>query len=137
MKHYQVVAAVVELNSRILCTKKGLTRYSYTSNHWEFPGGKIEEGETPQQALCRELLEELDCEVTVGEEIITVTHQYPDFIITLHAYQCTAQSPYLILQEHIEYKWQLPTELPSMEWCDADLPIVKAVCEQYHASQSR
>ena len=70
-----VVAAVIEHEGEILCMQKGKTRFAYTSHHWEFPGGKVEAGETPQQALRRELLEEMDYDVEVGEHLITVTYQ--------------------------------------------------------------
>ena len=71
-KHYNVVAAVVEVDGKVLCMQRGVTRYSYTSHLWEFPGGKIEDGETPEQALHRELIEEMDFDVEVHEHMATV-----------------------------------------------------------------
>ncbi len=121
----EVVAAVIEHDGEILCMKRGESRYPYTSHRWEFPGGKVEVGETQQQALHRELLEEMDYEVEVGEHLITVTHHYPDFNITLAAYRCTACDRHFVMREHAAYCW-LPTEqLLNLDWCAADLPIAK------------
>jgi 8-oxo-dGTP diphosphatase len=86
MKHYNVVAAVVCHDGKYLCMQKGKTKFEYTSYKWEFPGGKIEPGETPQQALARELMEEMEYLVEVGEELVTVNHEYPDFSITMTAF---------------------------------------------------
>ena len=88
MKHYNVVAAVVCHDGKYLCMQKGKTKFEYTSYKWEFPGGKIEPGETPQQALVRELMEEMEYLVEVGEELVTVNHEYPDFSITMTAFLC-------------------------------------------------
>lgn len=127
MKHYHVVAAVIEHQGMILCMQRGETPFAYTAHHWEFPGGKVEPGETPEQALRRELLEELDYDVEVGQHIITVTHSYPDFIITLAAYHCTARSAHLVLREHQAHRWLRPDQLMQLDWCAADVPIARAV----------
>ena len=123
-KHYRVVAAVVEVDGRVLCMQRGVTRYSYTSHHWEFPGGKIEPGETPRQALHRELLEEMDYDVEVHELLATVTHDYPDFTITLAAYRCTATTTRFTMREHAASRWLPWHELPSLPWCAADARLV-------------
>jgi len=123
-RHYHVVAAVVEVDGRVLCVQHGVTRYAYTSNRWEFPGGKIEDGETPQQALHREMLEEMDYDVRVGECLATITHDYPDFTITLAAYHCTATSTQFILREHINACWLPWSQLATLDWCEADRRLI-------------
>lgn len=123
-KHYNVVAAVIEVDGKVLCMKRGVTRYSYTSHLWEFPGGKIEPGETPQQALSRELLEEMDLHVDVHEQLATVTHDYPDFTITLTAYRCTAATTAFTMREHADSCWLPWGELSSLSWCAADERLV-------------
>ncbi len=123
-KHYNVVAAVIEVDGRVLCMQRGVTRYPYTSHLWEFPGGKIEPGETPEQALHRELLEEMDLDVEVHELLATVTHDYPDFTITLAAYRCTASTTAFTMREHASSCWLPWDELPSLPWCAADQRLV-------------
>lgn len=123
-KHYRVVAAVVEVDGRVLCMQRGESRYSYISHMWEFPGGKIEPGETPQQALHRELMEEMDLDVEVGEHLATVTHDYPDFTITLAAYHCIAMTTDFVMREHAASCWLPWNELPSLPWCAADERLV-------------
>ena len=125
-KHYHVVAAVIEVDGRVLCMQRGVSRYPYTSHHWEFPGGKIEPGETPQQALHRELLEEMDLDVEVHELLATVTHDYPDFTITLAAYRCTAGTTAFTMREHAASRWLPWNELPSLDWCAADARLIAA-----------
>lgn len=127
MKHYQVVAAVVEHEGRVLCVRKGATRYAYTSYRYEFPGGKIEPGETPQAALRRELREEMDFDVTVGEQVTTVEHAYPDFAITLQAFRCSCTAPAFRLKEHVDARWLRRDELPTLPWAAADVAIVRAL----------
>lgn len=124
-KHYNVVAAVIEVGGKVLCMRRGVTRYAYTSHLWEFPGGKIEPGETPQQALHRELLEEMDLDVEVHEHLATVTHDYPDFSITLAAYRCTAQTTDFIMREHAASRWLPRDELKTLSWCAADARLIK------------
>jgi len=123
-KHYNVVAAVIEVNGKVLCMQRGSTRYSYTSHLWEFPGGKIEEGETPQQALHRELLEEMDLDVEVREHLATVTHDYPDFTITLAAYRCVADTTQFTMREHAASRWLPWSELMTLPWCAADERLI-------------
>lgn len=124
MKHYNVVAAVIEHEDKILCVQRGQTKYDYTAYKYEFPGGKIEPGETPRQALHREILEELKYDIEVGEQLITVNHQYPDFSITMTAFRCTALHSHPTLTEHISAQWLKPAEMTSLDWAEADKPIV-------------
>ncbi len=129
MKHYKVVAAVIIYNNKILCVQKGKTRFAYTSYKYEFPGGKVEPHESKQEALKREIEEELNYEITVGKELITVEHQYPDFAITMTAFLCTATNSALSLSEHVSACWLECTELISLDWAEADIPIVRALME--------
>ena len=137
-KHYNVVAAVIEVDGKVLCMQRGVTRYPYTSHMWEFPGGKIEPGEpggkiepgeTPEQALHRELLEEMDLDVEVHELLATVTHDYPDFTITLAAYHCTAATRDFVMREHAASRWLPWRELPSLAWCAADEKLIEQFSE--------
>ena len=84
MKSIEVVAAVIRLGEKYLCVQRGQTKFSYTSFRYEFPGGKVEEGESLQEALQREIMEEMDYVIEVGEKLLTVHHTYPDFEITMH-----------------------------------------------------
>ena len=129
-KHYDVVAAVVEHGGRVLCLRKGTTRYAYTSHRWEFPGGKVEAGEMPEQALQRELREELCIHVEVLGHLVTVEHDYPDFSITLRAYRCSSTSGEVRLLEHEAMQWLCPSQLPTLDWCAADVPIAQAVARE-------
>lgn len=128
--HYHVVCAVIRHpqdsgdQARYLCMQKGETRHPYTTHRWEFPGGKVEPGETPQQALHRELLEEMDYDVQVGPFLCQVTHTYPHFTITMQAYLCQAHTESYTLREHIEGRWCTPAQMATLPWCDADRPIL-------------
>ena len=123
-KHHHVVAAGIEVDGRVLCMQRGENRYPYTSHRWEFPGGKIEPGETPEQALHRELIEEMDYDVEVCEHLATVTHDYPDFTITLAAYRCKASTTAFTMREHAASRWLPWNELSTLPWCAADERLI-------------
>lgn len=129
MKHYNVVAAVVCHDGKYLCMQKGKTKFEYTSYKWEFPGGKIELGETPQQALARELMEEMEYLVEVGEELVTVNHEYPDFSITMTAFLCTPKGDAdgFKRREHADSKWCSADELKGLNWAAADIDVVEGI----------
>ena len=127
MKHYEVVAAVIEYEDKILCMQRGKAKFEYTSYKFEFPGGKVEAGEEKHIALVRELSEEMDLNVTISENdyLLTVDHTYPDFAITMHAYLCKVNTPDFVMKEHVDFKWLSVCELDSLDWAEADKPIVE------------
>jgi len=125
MKHIEVVAAIIIHEGKILCVQRGPAKYDYISHKWEFPGGKVETGETKMGALVREIKEELLMDVTVEVFFTTVQHTYPDFQLTMHSYLCSCESNELTLTEHSDYKWLSKNELKELDWAAADLPIVE------------
>ena len=127
MKQYNVVAAVICHEDKLLCMQKGRTKFEYTSYKFEFPGGKIEPGESPQDALKRELMEEMNYRIQVMKEIVTVEHTYPDFSITMRAFLCTAGSPTFVMNEHVAFEWKEVEELKELDWAAADVGIVDAI----------
>ncbi|MDA0524894.1 (deoxy)nucleoside triphosphate pyrophosphohydrolase [Methanococcoides alaskense] len=131
MKHYDVVAAIIMDDDKVLCVQRNHGKYDYISLKYEFPGGKIEPNETREQALERELLEELDLNIEIGREFLTVNHQYPDFSITMHSFICTALNSTLNLKEHIAFKWLNPENLSTLDWAEADLPIISKLMKEY------
>ena len=124
MKKVEVVAAVIFHNNKILCVQRGENKYSYRSFKYEFPGGKVENGETNEAAIKREILEELNLEISIDSQFLTVNHEYPDFILTMHSFICFCDNPSIELSEHIDCKWLDKTELKTLDWAAADVPIV-------------
>lgn len=129
MPHYNVVAAAIRQDGRYLCMKRTRSHYPYTSEKWEFPGGKIEKGETAEQALLRELQEEMGWTVGIGREIATVEHEYPDFAITLRLFLCTPGEGEFRLYSHLDYKWLTPAEMTSLDWTAADRKLTEMLPE--------
>ncbi|MFA5528713.1 MAG: (deoxy)nucleoside triphosphate pyrophosphohydrolase [Peptostreptococcales bacterium] len=125
MKRIEVVAAVLRKEGKIFCAQR--KDEGPLAKKWEFPGGKIETGETREEALVRELYEELNIQVQVGDFIMTIEHQYPTFHITMHAYYCNMDNAILELSEHLDSKWLNPIQLGQLDWAEADIPIVKKV----------
>ena len=130
MKHYEVVAAIIFNDDKILCVQRNSSKYSYISNKFEFPGGKIEIGETKFQALYREIFDELNLKIEIKNEFLSVFHQYPDFEITMHSFLCKADSSNLILKEHIDFKWLNKNKLLDLDWAAADVPIVEKLINE-------
>lgn len=124
MKNITVAAAIIINNHKILCVQRNTNKYDYISLKFEFPGGKIEEGESKEQALMREIKEELNLDIKIESEYLTVEHQYPDFHLTMHSFICSCENTMLELTEHIDYKWLSRDELIGLDWAAADIPIV-------------
>ena len=124
MKHIEVAAAVIVRDGRIFATQRGYGEYK---DWWEFPGGKIEPGETPQQALVREIREELATGIAVGSLVRTVEWDYPGFHLTMHCYWCTLDSAKPRLLEHEAARWLSRDELASVSWLPADREIIEDI----------
>ena len=124
-KHIEVVAAIIrDDKGRIFATQRG---YGAMKDGWEFPGGKIEPGETPEQALKREISEELDTEIEVGQLLHIVEWDYPEFHLTMHCYWCRVKSGKLTLKEHEAAKWLSIDKLDTVNWLPADQEVVNEV----------
>lgn len=124
MKKVEVVAAIIYFEEKILCVQRGDNKYNYIAYKYEFPGGKVEQGESNEEAIKREILEELNLKIKIDSQFITVNHQYPDFILVMHSFNCSCSSPKLELSEHIDFKWLNKNELKTLDWAAADVPIV-------------
>ena len=122
MKTLEVVAAIIfDEQGRIFATQRG---YGEWKDWWEFPGGKIEAGETPQQALHREIREELDAEIEVGTLLHTINYDYPAFHLTMHCFRCTLAESHVTLLEHEAARWLAPDELQTVRWLPADEELI-------------
>jgi 8-oxo-dGTP diphosphatase len=125
MKEIEVVAAIIKNGNKFLCVQRGENKYSYISRKYEFPGGKLELGETKTECIQREIFEELEMKIEVQSEFLTVVHQYPDFKLKMHSFICTCDDLTPKLNEHINYIWLEKEQLNSLDWADADIPIMK------------
>ena len=123
-KTIRVVAAVIRRGNQIFASQRGYGDYK---DWWEFPGGKIEAGETPEAALVREIREELDAEITVDEYIMTVEYDYPEFHLSMECYWCRLKNEHLTLLEHEASKWLRMDDLGQVNWLPADVLVVKAI----------
>lgn len=117
MKTIEVVAAIIVKDNQVFATQRG---YGEFQGWWEFPGGKMETGESPQEALKREIREELDAEIDVKELLETVEWDYPNFHLTMHCFICTLVSESMHLNEHEAAAWLSPDTLKSVKWLPAD-----------------
>jgi len=125
MKRIEVVAAIMIHDGDILCVQRGDGKFAYVSRKWEFPGGKVEKGESLEEAIKREIREELVADIIDCELFLTVEHQYPDFFLTMHSFVCHMPTKGVTLTEHIDHIWLHSSKLVSLDWAAADLPIVK------------
>ena len=122
MKQIEVVAAIIQQENRIFATQRG---YGEWKDWWEFPGGKMEIGEAPEEALKREIREELSTEISIDELLCTVEYDYPKFHLTLHCYLCSLLQKTLYLNEHEAARWLTKEELNSVKWLPADLEVIE------------
>ena len=122
MKIIHVVAAIIVDGARIFATQRG---YGDWKDYWEFPGGKIELGETPEAALHREILEELDTEITVGDKFTTIEYDYPEFHLSMDCFLAHIVEGSLVLKEHEAARWLKKNELDSVKWLPADQTIIE------------
>ena len=122
MKQIEVVAAIIRKEGRIFATQRG---YGEWKDWWEFPGGKIEAGETPEEALRREIREELSTEISVDEFFYTVEYDYPNFHLTMYCYLCSLLTDALHLNEHEAARWLTPADLDTVRWLPADKSIIE------------
>lgn len=133
MKTINVVAAVIcddfTRPTRVFSTQRGYGEYK---DGWEFPGGKVEPGETPEQALAREIREELDTEIEVGEYIDTIEYDYPAFHLSMRCYWCRVKNGKLVLKEHEAAKWLEKEQLDSVDWLPADISVVAKISKMMY-----
>ena len=130
MKIIEVVAAVIFRGGKALCVQRPENAREYVSLKWEFPGGKIESGENREQALKREIREELDVEIGNLDYFMTVEHTYPDFHLVMRAYTCSILKGEPVLKEHVALQWLPVEELDQLNWAAADIPIVEKLMSE-------
>ena len=131
MKQIEVVAAIIRKGDRIFTTQRG---YGEWKDWWEFPGGKMEAGESPEDALKREIWEELSAEISVDELLCTVEYDYPKFRLKMHCYLCSLVTEALHLNEHEAAKWLAKDELDSVKWLPADVIVVDKIRRMYESA---
>ncbi len=127
----EVVAAIIFFKNKILCLKRGYSKYDYISFKYEFPGGKIKNDESNVSALKREIKEELNIDIIIKNKFKTIIHNYPDFKIKLHSYICITNNFNGKLYEHSEYKLLKIDELKSVNWLEADIPLIDDLILEY------
>ena len=133
MKRIEVVAAIIRKDDRIFATQRG---YGDFKDWWEFPGGKMEPGETPEEALLREIREELSTEISIDKFLHTVEYDYPAFHLTLHCYMCTLRSEALHLNEHESARWLDAASLHTVRWLPADEELLPLIHIELQSTES-
>jgi 8-oxo-dGTP diphosphatase len=123
MKHIHVTCAIIERDGLVLAAQR--SEGMSMPLKWEFPGGKIDPGESPEECLRRELLEEMSIQVGIEESLPASTHHYTKFAITLYPFICSLKTESIVLQEHAAIVWLLPEELHALDWAEADLPVLQ------------
>lgn len=127
MKTYHVVAAIIKRGNKVFATQRGYGAYK---DGWEFPGGKIEPGETPEQALVREIREELDMTISIDRHVVDVSYDYPQFHLEMGCYLCSIADGTPHLLEHEAATWLETTNIDSVDWLPADVLVVDALKDQ-------
>ena len=132
MKNIEVVAAIIHQDGKILATQRGYGEYK---GWWEFPGGKMEPGETEEQAIVREISEELNIRIAVERKVCTVEYDYPQFHLRMHCFWCSMAGGVLELKEHQSAKWLATSEWESVEWLPADVLVMDALKKSFQSNQ--
>jgi 8-oxo-dGTP diphosphatase len=122
-RHLHVACAIIEQNGTVLAAQRSAS--TTLPLKWEFPGGKIETGETPKECLTRELQEELGISVVIADALTPTTHSYPDFAVTLYPFICQQAGGSMTMYEHHALTWVEPQQMPGLDWAAADLPIIR------------
>ena len=126
MKTIEVAAAIIVKDNKVFATQRG---YGEFKDGWEFPGGKIEPGESAQEALIREIREELYADIRVGRLLETVEYDYPEFHLTMHCFICELLSEEIVLKEHEDARWLKEEELDTVDWLPADVGVISKIFE--------
>ena len=132
MKQVEVSGAIIVKDNKILCAKRGKGKYEYISYRYEFPGGKLEIGETPKEALHRELIEEMDVDISPEEmtEFSIIEYPYPDFFLKMYCFICKMSNDKINLKEHVDIQWKTLDNILELDWVPADLPVVKELIKR-------
>ena len=131
-KHIHVTCAIIKQDGLILSAQRSASMSLPLK--WEFPGGKIDQGESPEECLRRELVEELGIQINVLKRLPATTHHYPTLSVTLHPFVCTIDSGEIVLHEHAAITWLPPEKLHTLDWADADLPVIESYLAECEAA---